>query len=350
MTKVTYVGKKVYVGIDVHKKQYSVYALSEGVKVKSWITAAEPLSLAKQLRGYFEGAEIESGYEAGFSGFVLHRELVAFGIKNIVVNASSIQISSRDRVKTDKRDSKKIAEHLSKGMLTGIRVPSEAEERSRLLSRAREDIVNQITNIKNMSRMKLHQFGLITAEDERGMSQKIVKQVMEEIQASNPELYLVLKSFLDAWSMWRDKLLDLRRALKRQAEADKRERVYRSVPGIGEASSRVLSNELGDMSQFGNERQLFSYTGLTPTESSSGEQVIRGHISRQGNRRVRHILVEVAWRAIKKDEGLNKLFGQIAARAGKKKAIVAIARKLLGRIRALFKVEDTLYITNFVKA
>ena len=91
------------------------------------------------------------------------------------------------------------------------------------------------------------------------------------------------------------------------------------------------------MIQFKNERQLFSYTGLTPSEYSSGESIRRGHISRQGNSRVRAILVEIAWRAIKKDKALAKFFERLYPRTGKKRAIVAVARKLIGRIRAAFR-------------
>lgn len=349
MEKVSYVGKKVYVGIDVHKKNYKVYCICEGLRVKNWSSVADAERLAEQLSRYFAGAQIQSGYEAGFSGFVLHRVLERKGITNYVINASSIQVSSRDRVKTDKRDAQKIAEHLSKGMVTSIRIPSEAEEKRRLLSRVREDIVGQITCLKNMSRMKLHQFGLIDASDDRGMSRKIVKAIMEQIKDSNKELNIVLQSFLDIWEAWSRKLIELKKELKKQAESDKLELIYRSVPGVGEVTSRILSNELGDMSQFRNERQLFSYTGLTPSESSSGEKVKKGHISRQGNSRVRHVLVEIAWRVIKIDEVLATSFGQIAARAGKKKAIVAIARRIIGRMRALFRNNCSAYQIDFVK-
>lgn len=349
MKNISYEGKKVYVGIDVHKKNYRVYSLCEGELSKAWVTEAKSNKLCEQLKRYFKGAEILSGYEAGFSGFVLHRTLEKAGITNYVINASSIQVSSRDRVKTDKRDAKKIAEHLSKGLLKSIRIPREDEEKRRLLSRTREDIVNQISSIKNMSRMKLHQFGLIDADDDRGMSRKIVKKIQEAIKESNKELWKVLQYFLDIWEMWWKKLLEIKKDLKEQAKVDKNEEIYRSVPGVGEVSSRVLSNELGDMSQFQNERHLFSYTGLTPSESSSGEKVIKGHISRQGNSWVRHVLVEIAWRAIKKDDGLAECFNKIAMRAGKKKAIVAIARKIVGRMRALFRNNGSFYQTDFVK-
>ena len=96
------------------------------------------------------------------------------------------------------------------------------------------------------------------------------------------------------------------------------------------------------MSQFNNERQLFSYTGMTPSEHSSGENTRRGHITRQGNSRVRWLLCQAAWRAIKEDRDLKEYFERLHPRTGKKRAIVAVARKLIGRIRAAFR-QNTLY-------
>jgi len=77
--------------------------------------------------------------------------------------------------------------------------------------------------------------------------------------------------------------------------------------------------------------------GLTPSEYSTGDNVRRGHISRQGSARLRHILVEAAWRAVRKDSALREDYNRIGARQGKKRAIVAIARKLVGRARAVFR-------------
>jgi transposase len=94
------------------------------------------------------------------------------------------------------------------------------------------------------------------------------------------------------------------------------------------------------MSQFKNERALFSFTGLTPREFTTGEHRRLGHISRQGSSRLRAVLVEVAWRAIKLDPALNADYQRIVNHAGKKRAIVAIARKLIGRARALFRKRE----------
>jgi transposase len=330
-----YAGKEVFVGIDVHKKTYSVVVQVDGVCVKEWTTAASPQALAEQLLKFFAGASIHSAYEAGFSGFVLHRELVKYGIDNIVVHAAAVEVAANNRVKTDKRDAQKIAIQLESKRLKGIRVPSEAEEQRRLLSRTREQLVADRVAIKNKIRMKGHQLGLINATDRREMSHEMVRELLQRSPSS--EFTLVVEAYWRIWQSLDEEIRKLEQELKQQAKADHWEATYRSAPGIGALSSRILSNELGDMSQFENERQLFSYTGLTPSEHSSGENIRRGHISKQGNSRLRCILVEAAWRAIEKDCALSKCFERVSLRAGKKRAIVAVARKLIGRIRAAFR-------------
>ena len=118
--------------------------------------------------------------------------------------------------------------------------------------------------------------------------------------------------------------------------------VYKSVPGIGEISALKLKNEFGDMSQFSNEKKLFSYLGLTPVEYSSGDHIRQGHISRQGRSLLRHIFVESAWIAIKVDNELMTIYQRIAKKRGKKRAIVGIARRLAGRLRACLQ-QGTIY-------
>ncbi|MEL6385445.1 MAG: transposase [Cyanobacteria bacterium J06626_18] len=96
---------------------------------------------------------------------------------------------------------------------------------------------------------------------------------------------------------------------------------------------------LSCLTVYNNFRFRSTDTGLTPSEHSSGPSVRRGHITRQGNSRVRFVLCEAAWRAIRKDESLRDFFNRLHPRTGKKKAIVAVARKLIGRIRAAFRQE-----------
>lgn len=104
-----YSGKKVFIGIDVHKRTYSVVSVMEGTVIKKWQTVASPKKLATQLKSYYSEAKIYSAYEAGFAGFILHRTLELADITSIVVNPGSIEVALHNRVKTDKRDALKIA-------------------------------------------------------------------------------------------------------------------------------------------------------------------------------------------------------------------------------------------------
>lgn len=340
-TKISYFEKKVYIGIDVHKETYSVACICEGIIVKKASSVpANPAEFAQSIVQWFKGAEIFSAYESGFSGFNLHRELEKAGIKNIVINAASIAVAANDKVKTDLRDSKKIAEQLSNSQLKSIYIPSKAEEAKRALTRTREQVVENRSTVSRQIKSKLHYFGLMARDDKRPITNRYLKEI-EKMKLST-EIELSFKILIEHWRFLTLKLIEMRSALQKQADCDnKLEEIYQSAPGIGLITSRTLANELGDLSRFKNERALFSYTGLTPSEYSSGEKIRRGHISRQGSARVRGLLVEAAWRAVRKDEALKEAFERIAKTCGKKRAIVAIARKLIGRIRACFRTEKT---------
>jgi transposase len=337
---ISYQGKKIYVGIDVHKKTYAVTVICGREIVKRDSLLASPEGLVQYLKKFFKGARIFTVYEAGFSGFRLHRVLTQSGIKNILINPASLETAANDKVKNDRRDSKKLAEQLSDGRLKGIYVPTEAEELRRAITRTREQVVNHRVQVGNQIKSKLHYFGIIHAEEK---NRKISRRYLIELEKAGfpEELAYSIKILIEQWKFFSMQLLELRRELRKQAKVDsKLEEIYRSVPGVGPISARVFANELGDLSQrFSNERELFKYTGLTPSEHSSGETVHRGEISRQGSPRVRHMLTEVAWRAVAVDPALKEIFLRIAATRGKKRAIVAIARKLIGRIRACFRMQ-----------
>lgn len=182
--------------------------------------------------------------------------------------------------------------------------------------------------------------GLIEATHTTVISQKWITQKLSEIEKGEyPEdLYYSAKKYAEEWEYLKRIIKEIEKRLQTQAERDQDiQRIYESTPGIGLVHGRELANELGDMSQFRNERQLFSYTGLTPSEYSSGEHVRQGHISRQGRSVLRKILVEASWAAITKDPELREVYENISRRKGGKRAIVGVARRLVGRIRSCLK-------------
>jgi len=335
ISKRDYKGKVVYVGIDVHKKTYSVACVCEDVIVKRDSLVASPEELVTYLRKYFPGAQIKTAYEAGFSGYHLHRYLTERGIDNRVVHAASIEVSARDRVKTDKRDAVKIAIQLSAGRLNAIHVPSELREGYRQITRLREIIVNNRKAVGNQIKSILFQHGLIKADDDRKVSQRWINEVLS--LTINEDIDYCLKVLCEQWQALCDKTKAIDKKLAEQGQQDETiNTIYKSAPGIGTINARILANELSDMSHFSNSKKLYSYTGLTPGEYSSGEHVRRGHISRQGKPILRKVLVQAAWTAIKIDASLQEIFARISKKAGAKRAIIGIARRLIGRIRSCF--------------
>lgn len=334
-----YTGKTIYLGIDVHKKTYAVTVICEEQVVKRDTLRADPSVLIDYCKKYFCGAQIHSAYEAGFCGFHLHRCLEAVGINNRVVHAAGIEIAVGDRVKTDKRDSLKLATHLATGRLRGIHIPSKEREDLRAVTRLRENLVRDRSRVACQLKSLLYLYGLIDADDKRRISEKWLKVL--ELHRLSSGLNFAMDQYISLWRHFDAQIKEVNKELEAQAEKDnKLEEVYRSAPCVGPISARVLANELGDLSQFNNERQLFSYIGLTPSEYSSGEHTCQGSITRQGKPILRKILVQIAWKAIGQDSSLEETFNQLKNRIGSKKAIVAIARKYIGRIRACFRTGE----------
>ncbi len=335
-----YTGKTIFVGIDVHKKSYSVTAICDRQIVKKDRLIANPSHFANYCKKNFKGAKIYSAYEAGFCGFSLHRELISQGIANKIVHAAGIEVAVRERVKNDRRDSEKIATQLAEKRLRGIHIPTVEREGYREISRLRESCVRKRSRVAVQLKCFLHRHGLFTDQNDKRLSKRQVTEMMN-LELSR-DLTYCLKKHCEEWLYLDREIQEIDEKLKEQADEDDLEKTYRSLPGIGPTSARILANELGDLSQFSNEKQLFSYTGFTPSEHSSGEHRWLGHISRQGKPIIRKALIQAAWRAVKVDEGLGKKFTALSARVGSRRAIVAIARIMIGYARTCFK-EKRLY-------
>jgi transposase len=333
-----YTGKTIFVGMDVHKKTYSVTAICDGVIVKRDTLKADPDALIAYLKKRFGLGKIKTAYEAGFCGFHLHRTLEAAGIENIVVHAAGIEISN-SRVKTDKRDSLKIAAHLSEGKLRSVYIPTVEQEDYRTVTRLRDTFCKERSRIGNQIKSLLFLHGLIPADNKKKVSEKWIKGLYKLEMLSG--VRFAVEKFAAMWLEFNAKIKEIDIEIKKQAIKDRAiDAMYQTASGIGPTSARVLANELGNLQQFKNERQLFSYIGFTPSEHSSGEHTRQGHITKQGKSIVKKILVQAAWVAIRHDKELQVIYERIAAKSGAKKAIVAIARRLIGRIRTCFRTGE----------
>lgn len=332
-----YNGKNIFIGVDVHKNTYTFVVLHEKEVLKKATIEAKPELLCKFIKDHFTGAKVYTAYEAGFSGFHLHRYLVGNGLNNIVVHPASIEVSSRDRVKTDKRDAMKIAIQLQSGRLKSVLIPDEEREGYRAITRLRAKFGEHKKRIGNQIKSLLFQHGVIGANDNR----KICKTWLESIITLdlNEDVMFSLQFMKNQWIIFDTQINAIEKRLAEQSKKDTvLDIIYSSFPGVGLYISRIIANELGDMSQFSNQKKLFSFTGLTPCEHSSGDHKRQGHISRQGRPVLRKVLIQAAWTAVGNDEYFKNKYQDLSNRIGsKKKAIVAIARIMVGMMRACVK-------------
>ena len=330
---VSFKGQVVYVGIDVHKKQWTVTIQHCGRAQKSFTMDPDPEKLAQHLKKNYPDAEYRSVYEAGFSGFEAHRTLWRLGVKNIVINPADVPTSGKEREnKNDNSDSRKLARELENGSLEPIYIPTPENLMLRNLKRREDQLAQSIARIKNRIRGPLLFMG-IKFISWAGGSLKI----MEE-EAKKRDDY-TLPSMLRELSFFRSERIqvirDERECLKRLNREEIQENIQ-SVPGIGFRTAIALQAELWDMTRFKTEDHLNSYVGLAPHTFGSGEHVT----VKCGNRKkkqLHYLLIEAAWRAVRHNLEYKARYGALVGRGmSSQKAIVVIAKKLMLTIRALW--------------
>jgi transposase len=328
--------QEVFVGIDVSKRSYSV-AIRCGQEVVHGSTVPARYEHLRALWARLPGCQIHAVYEAGFSGFGLYDALCRDGIDARVTPPSKVPRSG-DRVKTDRLDAKKLAQELARGTLRRCRVPEPAIRADREWSRYLTQLTVQQTRLQAQIKMRLAWHDLTpSADGPRRWSRAYRAEVLAMAGGDGP-LATILRNMLERLGDVERHRTQAKRTLRQLAKTEPYRRsveLMQSVPGIGWLTAIRLVLEWGDLSVFRNGAAFASYLGLTPTESSSGDRVCRGAITRQGNRWVRAWLIESAWRAITIDPALQARFHRLApGPANKKRAIVAVARTLALRLRA----------------
>jgi transposase len=338
-------GSDIYVGVDVHLKQWHVTILHEEEELFSGNIPGHWEDLEKLLSRYARD-RIYVVYEAGYSGFWLHDQLLEWGANCIVTPPSLLPVESGNRVKTDKRDSRKLAYLLSRGMLKAIWVPSREECLNREVIRRRRQLVWDRVRVQNRIKSALYFYGIELAKPRGRWSTVYVKNLWS-LRLGNKFAQESFWRFLEVYE-------DLCRQIEKQTSLLKELSLtdrYRdqvailcSVYGIAMISAMEILLELGDIARFRRGEQLAAYVGLTPSQHSSGDKVRMGHITRAGKGALRGTLIEVAWLLIRHDSGMNEKYLRIRRNSGSKRAIVAIARRLLLCLRRMLLEKRPYYL------
>jgi len=315
----------VYVGVDLHRKTAHVVALDQGgAAILSRRVATRPDELLRVF-GELDHQPLEVAFEATF-GWGWFADLLAdAGIPAHMAHPLATKAISSARVKNDSVDAKTLAHLLRTNLLPEAWIaPPEARE-ARRLARMRTSLVR----VRSQLRCQIH---AVLAE--HGVHAEVSNVFGKAGRALLEDLALpsVSKARLDANLRLIDALTEevaqAERELRALFRGDDRIKRLTAIPGIGLITAATVVTEVWDVTRFPSADRLCSWAGLTPSEHSSGEHTRRGHISKQGSRWLRWVLVEAAARP-QTDPDLRAFVDRIASRRGTKIGRVALARRLL---------------------
>lgn len=292
-------GSTTYVGLDVHKATIVVARLAaDSSAPEVWSLPNEPRAihrLASKLKREASG-RVSCVYEAGVCGYALQRLLGKEGISCEVVAPSLVPRKPGERIKTDRRDAKKLAELWRAGLLTVVTAPSAEQEAVRDLVRCREDVRAELLRARHrLSKMLLRRALVLHGTRNWTRSHREWLRGLRFEQASDE---FVFTEYLMAVEWLEARLAVLDQKLSEAAELEPyREPVgwLRCFRGIDTITALSVVAELHGIERFGSPRQLMSFVGLVPGEYSSGESQRRTGLTKAGNAHLRRVLIETAW-------------------------------------------------------
>ena len=361
--------KKIrFVGLDVHAETIAIaVAEADGETRFLGVVPNREDSVRRMMRKLGDPQNLRACYEAGPTGFVLYWQLTAIGVECDVVAPTLVPVKSGDRVKTDRRDAERLARSLRAGDLTPVWVPDAAHEAVRDLVRARECAKRDELRAKHRLGKFLLRHGCRRPDHlKTPWSTKHLKWIKTEVHFEQRAQEVTLSDYVHEVE---HALLRIERLTAAILE------VARSVPsqlravmnglqalrGVAEIAAITMVAELGEFSRFQGAKQLMTYSGLVPSEYSTGERKIQGTITKTGNAHLRRVVMEAAWayqfrpwlggEILKRQKGLSAEVREIAWKAqnrlhmryqkllsrgkNKNQIVTAVGRELLGFVWAI---------------
>lgn len=333
--------QKIFVGIDVHSKSWDVTCVAHKGYSKSFNQQPSAQALASFLTKEFPGAEYHAVYESGFTGFSTYYALTAVGIDTIIVNAADVPTTQKEKMlKTDRRDSRKLAESLRDNKLEAIHIRGVEDLDDRSLVRLRKTFIREESATKVRIKHLLYTNGVkIPEQYTKHWSRAFISWLREESKmlGSTKNTLLMLVNHLE---ILHNEVLSAGRAVRKIIRSEKYAEPLRrlmTIPGIGINFAVVLLTEIGDFSRFPNERAFACALGLIPTSHDSGDTVSRGEKISRGNRMIGSMMIESAWKTIAKDPAFNAYHHKCCHRMKSNEAIIKVARRLSNIILSVMK-------------
>lgn len=324
----------VYIGVDLHVRRQSV----------CWLSTADGEIQERELdhgrddvRAFYAGftGAVKVGVESvGYAGW-FHRLMKELGHELVVGNAYAIRKYAKRRQKNDRRDAALLLDLLLRGDFPAVHLPEPASQEVLRLLRYRHRLVRMRTMLKNglqaiaLSYQSRLRSGLFTSEGWKWLG-SLPLSGAETCQREHT------RQLLDQLA---EHIAELEAQLRIQAADDIRVERLRTHPGVGLLTALAVVHTLEPVARFGRARRVAAYCGLDPMEHSSGDTKRYGHISKQGSRLLRFLLIEAAHNATRAggDEDLRRFYFHLAERRNSAVAATAVARKLVLRLYAMLR-------------
>lgn len=294
--------RKLSIGIDAHKASNVVALAFDDMKDPTihGKVSADLNRTVDMLRGILKkhglGKEdVIVCYEAGPTGFVLARRLIALGFECIVVAPSLIPVKSGERNKTDRRDARKLAGYLRSGDLKAVHIPDLEDEVVRDVCRGRTDAAQELARTKK----QLLSFLLRNGYHYTGKANwtEAHKRYLRELTMAHSSQRLILEEYIQRIDALENQIRRIEGQMQELLKTWQRRPLVEALMGLRGfklVAAMVMVGEIGCFSRFKHPKQLMAYLGLVPSEESSGEKRRMGSITKCGNGHARWMLIECA--------------------------------------------------------
>jgi transposase len=330
-------GEVVIIGVDLARSKWVYACRWGGQEQRRFGSPGELQHLQALVREYQQRrCAVHVVYEACGFGYQIAWWLEAIEAQVIVVAPSCVEKAPGAQVKTDGLDASSLAVKYERGMLKGISIPTREQHEYRQLSRTYEQALKDRRRQQVRLRMLLQEHGYSPPAAGTGWSALERWMSAQRWPAPVGVCVTELVALRTSASSSARRLATELRAVGRRPAYAPLSNALAEQSGVGRFTAIRFILEVGDMQRFATADSLPNYLGLTPKEYSSGEMVHRGRIRKCGPGSLRAWLVQCAWAAVRagKDRGLVECFTRLEPRVGRKRAIVAVARKLAVRLRA----------------
>ena len=314
----------LYTGLDLHKSFSYITTVNDKGQIvgqKKLPSNGEVVEFLKEF-----GQSMEVAIEATPSWYWLYDCLEDEGFEVKLSHPLRTKAIASAKVKTDKVDSATLAHLLRSDLLPLSYVPEKPVRLNRELLRYRASLVKIQSRIKNKMHTILAKNNI--SHDYTDLFGKAGMAFLHSL--SLPENYTIaLEGYLSVLETVRHEIRSVSKKVQQLAEDDQDSMLLMTIPGVGYYSALLIKSEIGDVKRFPSAKQLCSYAGLVPSTHASGNVCYHGHITKQGSKWLRWILIEAAIHAVKRTGPLRRFYFKVERKKGGKVAKVATARKLL---------------------